>query len=339
MMRRLLPLALALVSSHAHAQVENPRPVLVLGPVQHHLLDGNWTLGPLLRRAKARPQANILGAKILSRNGERDAFPQVREGASRVTPAVLSRTRIAPFEILLIPPIPTAGRSAEDLSLQAVLRHLRVSKLPSEIEQVLRIYVLRHHDSPKVLLAQAKALDELDCETLIPYLFLVTKRTNKIARREARRLIVANICIDDCFPGTTRVWTPEGARPIASLRRGDRVLDAEGRQRRVRRVLRSRASRLIELRFGSTIVRASLQHRIFTQNRGAVAAHALRAGDVLQTGRGAQRLDSSRLKVLRQPITLYNLRLATGSSFRVGADFLAVESATSRAARPAADSR
>jgi hypothetical protein len=101
-----------------------------------------------------------------------------------------------------------------------------------------------------------------------------------------------------CFAPDTLVWTPEGPRPIAELRAGDRIwtFDFSSGARRARPVL--------QLRHGSTLafhrvrtdrgeIRATSQHRFWVESD-----LAWRTAETLQPGEVLRGTDGERLRVL-----------------------------------------
>jgi hypothetical protein len=89
-----------------------------------------------------------------------------------------------------------------------------------------------------------------------------------------------------CFAAGTPVWTPDGPRPIESLRKGDLVLSADPengavRPRRVTAAHRARTAHWIHLRAGGMEIRATGRHRFWRPGAGWTDAAELRAGMTL----------------------------------------------------------
>ena len=82
-----------------------------------------------------------------------------------------------------------------------------------------------------------------------------------------------------CFIAGTPVETPDGFRPIESLRVGDRVLNAAG-VGKVLRIIKKTSRNVAVVRAGERKMVSSIDHRYFTR-RGWVEARHLEPGDIL----------------------------------------------------------
>lgn len=131
---------------------------------------------------------------------------------------------------------------------------------------------------------------------------------------------VDDTCIFDCFTASTLVLAADGRRrSIATLRPDDRILDADGVARTVRRVRQGRSPCIVELRVGAETIETTRGHRFWTAQRGVVPAGELVPGDLLRTASGVVKLSAVSLRDrLAAPVRVYDLELADGGSILVG---------------------
>jgi len=123
-----------------------------------------------------------------------------------------------------------------------------------------------------------------------------------------------------CFAAGTPVLTPEGPRPIETLRPGDIVLTADGpdqspRPGPIRAVHRSDADRTLGLMVGGEAVVATEGHPLWKVGRGWTRAGDLRAGDEVATRRGPVTLDAVEIQAGAE---VWNLEVDDGATYLVG---------------------
>lgn len=119
-------------------------------------------------------------------------------------------------------------------------------------------------------------------------------------------------CGPHCLLTGTLVETPQGSRPIESLRVGDRVV-SDGGESRVVAVRKHRSAACVEMALGDgTRLRVTGSHPLATA-AGWRAARRLRVGDVVRTRDGSARITSVRR--IRKTVDVYDLTVAPYESF------------------------
>lgn len=127
-----------------------------------------------------------------------------------------------------------------------------------------------------------------------------------------------------CFPAGTPIRTPDGDRPIESLRPGDLVLsrdehsDGSGEvvAKRVEEVF-VREGRQVEVRVGGRQIITTPEHPFFVRGDGWIPAGQLQPGDQLSTLDG-EWLPVESIRDLDTHGTVYNLRVAEYHTYFVG---------------------
>lgn len=125
-----------------------------------------------------------------------------------------------------------------------------------------------------------------------------------------------------CFGAGTLVWTLEGKRPIEQLRAGDDVLSRDTATgllsfQPVVTAYHNPPNGTYRIDLGSESIVATGIHRFWKAGVGWVMARDLKAGDRLRTASGVVDVKSVNPDQV-QPV--YNLQLADGTSFLVGAN-------------------
>jgi hypothetical protein len=119
---------------------------------------------------------------------------------------------------------------------------------------------------------------------------------------------------ENCFAAGTPVLTPDGPRPIESLRPGDRVL-SRGGPATVLDVYRSQASRTLRLVVAGEAIVTTAGHPLWKVGPGWTRAGDLAPGDAVLASAGPARVDSI------EPgagATVYNLLVSDGACYLVG---------------------
>jgi intein/homing endonuclease len=96
------------------------------------------------------------------------------------------------------------------------------------------------------------------------------------------------LVLDECFPAGTMIDTPNGYRPIETVKSGDEISNAYGTDHVVS-VFRKEIKSAVQITFGGKTITSSGSHRFFTK-RGEVSASDLRPGDELVTVGASVRL-------------------------------------------------
>lgn len=139
-----------------------------------------------------------------------------------------------------------------------------------------------------------------------------------------------------CFGAGTLVSTPSGLRAIESLAPGDRVyaydFEAQGRViERIEGVSSGRTRTWIDIEIGSTVLRATGNHPVWSESAGDWAsARELKAGDLLRTDHdgGQAAIAHVSVRTVAEPEPTFNLHLAATHTYFVGAAAVLVHNGT-----------
>jgi hypothetical protein len=125
-----------------------------------------------------------------------------------------------------------------------------------------------------------------------------------------------------CFVAGTLVHTPEGGRPIATLRPGDLVIGSgphrlDRRPCRVRRAWSIAAKAVLDVSVGEETLTVTGAHPFWVPGVGWQEARALTVGSVLQDAAGSH-VSVTDIGVRAGAFTVYNLEVADSHTFHVG---------------------
>ena len=129
---------------------------------------------------------------------------------------------------------------------------------------------------------------------------------------------------DACFVAGTPLLTPEGPRPIETLREGDWVLSRDEHDSagpiEPRRVLRTfvRTAMVLTLRVGGQTIRTTAEHPFWVANCSAwIPAGMLEVGDLLE-GHDGKRLPVETIVDGQEAATVYNVEVEQFHTYFVG---------------------
>jgi hypothetical protein len=130
----------------------------------------------------------------------------------------------------------------------------------------------------------------------------------------------AYVSMPSCFAAGTPVVTIDGSRPIEALRVGDQVLAQNTRTgalnfRAVTTVHHNPPAETLGVRIGGELIVPSVFHRFWKAGRGWAIARDLKAGDVVRTYGGPERIESVTAEGTQR---VFNLDIAEDHSFFVG---------------------
>ncbi|MGC5166719.1 polymorphic toxin-type HINT domain-containing protein [Luteimicrobium sp. DT211] len=127
-----------------------------------------------------------------------------------------------------------------------------------------------------------------------------------------------------CFTAGTLVSTPDGDRPIETLRAGDKVYtfdQASGVQllETVEETFVRTTTRLFHLTIGGATVTTTAEHPLMVTGMGWVQAADLRPGDLLTTPDGTVTLDELRAETVDETaaVTVYNIHVRAFHTYYV----------------------
>ena len=122
-----------------------------------------------------------------------------------------------------------------------------------------------------------------------------------------------------CFSGDMLVLTEEGAKSIADIRVGDRVLSMNASGEQVpAEVLKTYADQNYHYFFINNKIKATALHRFYTSN-GWKKAHELEIGDLIQLNSGDFEKILS-LEFFKENLDVYNLTISKNHNFYISPD-------------------
>ena len=133
---------------------------------------------------------------------------------------------------------------------------------------------------------------------------------------------VDHLCVIECFPADTLLWTAYGPVRVESLAPGTELvpMDAKNVAPLFGETVRRMAHRLVTVTLESGEVRSSTGHEFLTARRGWVAAAHLEVGDIVRTrgGRHGECVLEVELEQLATPVPVYDVHVTHGDRIAVG---------------------